>query len=55
MTTAAKLAEIANAAEAEILAAMPAEMRAWYQALPRETRVEMARAAFTETAKELAA
>lgn len=51
--TAATLAEIANKAEAELLATMPAEFRGWYLDLPREVRVEMAQEAFATAAQSL--
>ena len=51
--TATKLAEMANQAEAEFSANMPAEIYALYMSLPRERRVEIAQQAFAETAEAL--
>lgn len=51
--TAQLLADMANKAETELLAACPPEMRDWYQSLPREKKVEMAMIAAVETAKRL--
>lgn len=55
MTTAETLAQIANAAEKELLENMTPEMRTWYLALPRADRVKIAQIAFQETAAKLAA
>lgn len=40
--TAQQIADMTNKAEAEMLASVSADMRAWYLALPREIRVELA-------------
>lgn len=45
------LADMANKAEAEILANIGAEMRDWYLALPREVRVQIAVEAFEAALK----
>lgn len=48
------IADMANAAEAAILSQASAEMRDWYLALPRESRIEIAMNAAHEAAKSLA-
>ena len=56
--TAQKIADMANAAEAAILDTLNKEnpeMRDWYMAQPRETRVEIAMNAARAAAKNLAA
>ena len=50
MTTAANIADMANKAEAEILASATEEFRNWYLALPRAVRVEIACAAWEKAA-----
>lgn len=49
MTT-QQIADMANKAEAQILASVSAEMRAWYLALPRDVRVQMACDAYAAAA-----
>jgi len=49
------IADLSNAAQFEILAKIPEDMRDWYETLPHSVRVEIAMQAACETVNALSA